>query len=436
MTSTKGCLAAQPSSTLHGGPLPRVGADPLPTPGPDPDCPMRLKPDTLAMTVCLALLTALGPLSTDMYLPSLPAIARELGATTAQAQATLSVFLIGFAAGQFVYGPVSDKVGRKPMMLAGLALFLAASLACTLAPTIETLTLARFFQALGASGPIVLGRAVVRDLYEGARAGRELSRMGTVMGIVPAVAPVLGGFLADWAGWRSTFALTVVLGAALGGVVLWLLPETLRARVGGAAVVPVDPARLPLAPGASGLPGLRGALLAHLCRPVRLHLRLVLRASGRLRLGEVAFGLLLRPHRRGLRRGHARRAAARRPPRARPHHRRGRGPDGARGRGHAGPGPGGRALVPRDHRAHDDLHGWRRPRPAADDRLRHDAVRRAGRGRLLAARHLPDELRGPGRARLSARRSEGRRFPSPWRSPPSASTALALFRGSAAIRRA
>ena len=191
---------------------------------------MRLKPDTLAVTVCLALLTALGPLSTDMYLPSLPTIARDLRATTAQTQATLSAFLLGFAAGQFVYGPVSDKVGRKPMMLAGLALFLAASVACTLAPSIETLTVARFFQALGASGPIVLGRAVVRDLYEGARAGRELSRMGTVMGIVPAVAPVLGGVLGDVAGWRSTFAVTVLLGAALGGAVLWLLPETLRTR--------------------------------------------------------------------------------------------------------------------------------------------------------------------------------------------------------------
>jgi MFS transporter, DHA1 family, multidrug resistance protein len=191
---------------------------------------MRLRPDTLAMTVCLALLTALGPLSTDMYLPSLPAIARELRATTAQTQGTLSIFLLGFAAGQFVYGPVSDKVGRKPVMLAGLALFIAASLACTLAPSVEVLTAARFVQALGASGPIVLGRAVVRDLYEGPRAGRELSRMGTVMGLVPAIAPIGGGLLQEWSGWRSTFAVTVLLGLALGAVVVALLPETLRKR--------------------------------------------------------------------------------------------------------------------------------------------------------------------------------------------------------------
>src|ERR671917_513068 len=189
-----------------------------------------LKPDTLALTVVLALLTALGPLSTDMYLPSLPAIARDLGATAAQTQLTLSAFLLGFAVGQLFYGPVADKIGRRPVLLFGLGLFLAATLACTLAPGIGTLTAARFCQALGASGPIVLGRAMVRDLYEGPRAGRELSRMGTVMGLVPAIAPIGGGLLQEWSGWRSTFAATVLLGLALGAVVVALLPETLPSR--------------------------------------------------------------------------------------------------------------------------------------------------------------------------------------------------------------
>src|SRR5919107_2028520 len=100
---------------------------------------MLLKPETLAMTAVLALLTALGPLSTDMYLPSLPAIVRDLSASTAGTQMTLSAFLLGFAAGQFVYGPVSDKVGRRPVLLVGLGLFIAASVACTFAPSIETL---------------------------------------------------------------------------------------------------------------------------------------------------------------------------------------------------------------------------------------------------------------------------------------------------------
>src|SRR5690349_13773031 len=98
-----------------------------------------LKPDTLALTVLLAFLTSLGPLSTDMYLPALPVIATELGASTGQAQLTLSAFLLGFAAGQFVYGPVSDRIGRKPVLLFGLGLFTLASLVCAASPSIETL---------------------------------------------------------------------------------------------------------------------------------------------------------------------------------------------------------------------------------------------------------------------------------------------------------
>ena len=189
-----------------------------------------LKPDTLALTIVLALLTALGPLSTDMYLPSLPAIAAGLQASTGQTQMTLSAFLLGFAVGQFFYGPISDRVGRKPVLLFGLGLFSVASLVCALAPNIEILIAARFLQALGASGPIVLGRAIVRDFYEGPRAGRELSRMGTIMGIVPAVAPVLGGLIAQFYDWRVTFGVMLVCGVALAAIVLLRLPESLRAK--------------------------------------------------------------------------------------------------------------------------------------------------------------------------------------------------------------
>jgi MFS transporter, DHA1 family, multidrug resistance protein len=194
---------------------------------------MHLKPDTLGMTVMLALLAALGPLSTDMYLPSLPAIARELEATTAATQLTLSAFLLGFAVGQFVYGPISDKTGRRPVLLAGLGIYLAASFACTFAPSIGTLIAGRFLQAIGAAGPIVLARAMVRDLYDGPRAGRELSRMGAIMGLVPAFAPILGGVLEGLFGWRSNFAATVLCGLGLGAAALFALPETIPARVPG-----------------------------------------------------------------------------------------------------------------------------------------------------------------------------------------------------------
>jgi DHA1 family bicyclomycin/chloramphenicol resistance-like MFS transporter len=189
-----------------------------------------LKPETLALTVVLALLTALGPLSTDMYLPSLPAIAAGLGATTGQTQLTLSAFLLGFAAGQFFYGPISDRVGRKPVLLFGLGLFTLASLICAFAPNIETLIAARFLQALGASGPIVLGRAIVRDFYEGPRAGRELSRMGTIMGVVPAAAPILGGVIERFTGWRVTFGVMILFGVALAVTILLRMPESIRRK--------------------------------------------------------------------------------------------------------------------------------------------------------------------------------------------------------------
>lgn len=191
---------------------------------------MTLRPDTLAMTAVLAMLTALGPLSTDFYLPSLPDIVRVMETDVAGAQATLSTFLFGFAGGQILWGPLSDRLGRRPVLLTGLALFTLATLACALAPSIEALTVARAVQALGASGPIVLGRAMVRDLYEGPRAGRELARMGMIMGLVPAVAPVLGGVLQQAFGWRSTFVASLAFAAVLAVVVGLLLPETLKTR--------------------------------------------------------------------------------------------------------------------------------------------------------------------------------------------------------------
>lgn len=122
-----------------------------------------LRPGTFALTALLAGLSAFGPLTTDMYLPSLPEIARQLTASTAQVQLTISAYLIGFAVGQIVYGPISDRHGRKPVLLAAIALYCAASLACALSTSIEMLIAARFVQALGGSGGIVLARATCRS---------------------------------------------------------------------------------------------------------------------------------------------------------------------------------------------------------------------------------------------------------------------------------
>jgi DHA1 family bicyclomycin/chloramphenicol resistance-like MFS transporter len=194
-----------------------------------------LRPGTFALTALLAALTAVGPLSTDMYLPSLPDIARDLGASTPLVQFTLSAYLIGFACGQIVYGPISDRHGRKPVLLAAVALFTFGTLVCMVSTSIEMLIVARTLQALGGSGAVVVTRAIVRDLYSGARAGRELSLIGSVMALAPVVAPIGGGVLQTAFGWRSIFVVLAVAGAAAFVVVWRSLPETLAKRAAEAA---------------------------------------------------------------------------------------------------------------------------------------------------------------------------------------------------------
>lgn len=191
---------------------------------------MQLKPDTLAMTVMLAFMTALGPLATDLYLPSLPHIGEALGATPAAVQLTLSAYLIGFSVGQIVYGPISDALGRKPVLVAAFALFVLATVACAAANSVEMLIAARAAQAFGGAGPIILARTMVRDLYTGPRAGREMSMMGSIMGITPIIAPVLGGFLQVAFGWRSIFAVMAAGGLVLALLAALLVPETNRFR--------------------------------------------------------------------------------------------------------------------------------------------------------------------------------------------------------------
>ena len=189
-----------------------------------------LIPGSLALTLLLAMLTGLGPLSVDMYLASLPSIRRLLDAPTSQDQLTISAYLIGFACAQVFYGPLSDRHGRRPVLIAALGIYLLATLACALAFSIESLIAARFVQALCGSGASVLARAVVRDMYEGTRIGRELARMAAIMALAPLVAPLIGGVLQTAFGWRSNFAFLFCFGAAAWIMVWFLLPETLRKR--------------------------------------------------------------------------------------------------------------------------------------------------------------------------------------------------------------
>lgn len=175
----------------------------------------------------LGALVAFGPLAIDLYLPALPAIASNLVASAEAVQLSITVFLAGFSLGMLFYGPISDRYGRRTVMLSGIALFAAASLACMLATAVEQLIVARFVQALGGGAASVLARAVVRDVYAPTEAIRKLSLMAMVTAIAPLLAPLLGSLLLVQFGWRGTFA-AVVLWGVLSLVVVWFqLPETL-----------------------------------------------------------------------------------------------------------------------------------------------------------------------------------------------------------------
>ena len=175
----------------------------------------------------LGALVAFGPLAIDLYLPALPAIAAGLAASPEAVQLSITVFLAGFALGMLFYGPISDRYGRRTVMLTGIALFALASLACMLATSAEQLIAARFVQALGGGAASVLARAVVRDVYTPTEAIRKLSLMAMVTAIAPLLAPLLGSVLLTHFGWRGTFAAVLLWGVICLLVVGLRLPETL-----------------------------------------------------------------------------------------------------------------------------------------------------------------------------------------------------------------
>lgn len=186
------------------------------------------------LIVLLGSLVAFGPLAVDLYLPALPAIGAGLGASPAGVQASITVFLAGFAVGMLLYGPISDHFGRRVVLLAGIALFILASLACALSTSIGQLVGARLVQALGGGAASVLARAVVRDLYPPGEAIRQLSLMAIITTIAPLLAPLLGSALLALYGWRSLFLVLVAWGM-LAFVLVWArLPESLPPEKRGA----------------------------------------------------------------------------------------------------------------------------------------------------------------------------------------------------------
>ncbi len=168
------------------------------------------------LVILLGSLTAMGPLAIDMYLPSLPAIGADLKASASATQSTVAAFLAGMAIGQLFYGPASDRTGRRAPILLGVVIFAAASVACALATSVEMLLAARFVQALGACAGGVVSRAVVRDRFDHTETARMLSLMMLIMGLAPILAPILGGLLLTFGGWRLNFWFMAAFGAAVG----------------------------------------------------------------------------------------------------------------------------------------------------------------------------------------------------------------------------
>jgi DHA1 family bicyclomycin/chloramphenicol resistance-like MFS transporter len=178
------------------------------------------------IAVILGILTAIGPLAIDMYLPALPSIGRSLDASLTAVQMSLLAYFLALGIGQVIYGPLSDQIGRKPPMYFGLALFIAGSIGCALAPNIHILILSRFIQGSGACAAMVIPRAVVRDLHTGNEAVELMAKLMLVFSVSPILAPLAGSLLIEWSGWRSVFWVITLLALSVLVLMRFRLPET------------------------------------------------------------------------------------------------------------------------------------------------------------------------------------------------------------------
>lgn len=188
---------------------------------------MALARAGLPIIIILGILSSFGPMSMDMYLPALPTLEKAFATTTSNAQLTLSSFTVGFAVGQLFYGPLSDRWGRKPLLIAGVVFYVFAGILCALTDSIGTLIVLRFVQALGGAAGVVLTRAIIRDLWSGPEASKILSLALLITSLSALIAPFIGGYLLIWLGWRSIFWLLVGFGVLVLLMGKFVMPESL-----------------------------------------------------------------------------------------------------------------------------------------------------------------------------------------------------------------
>jgi len=183
------------------------------------------------LSFLLAIVVALTPFAVDMYLPAMPAMAHYLATGIEQVEVSLPLFLLGFALGQIVGGPVSDNYGRKPIGIAGFGLFTLASVMILYAPTVESLWVLRFVQAFGGGFGAVIAAAIVRDLYDGKDSARIFTLIGLIMMVAPLIAPAVGAVLLDFFGWKSIFVALAIYAVVQIVIIGLLLPETQKLRL-------------------------------------------------------------------------------------------------------------------------------------------------------------------------------------------------------------
>ena len=181
----------------------------------------------LLLFLILGAIGALTPLAIDMYLPAMPTIAKDLGVTAGEVQITLTAYTAGFALGQLLHGPLADSYGRKPVLVIGVALFGIASVVSATTEGIDALTYVRAAQGFAGAAAAVIIQAVVRDMFDREDFARTMSFVTLVMIVAPLIAPMIGGYLALWFGWRSIFWVLAIFAVIVIAAVVWKIPETL-----------------------------------------------------------------------------------------------------------------------------------------------------------------------------------------------------------------